>query len=221
MVFCLILLQGIGVFMNKIKLVSLWNPKGGQGKSTFAINLAAAAVEMGLKPLVICQDQQGTSTLFHKAGKLPFEVVQDTPREKPDADIVFFDHQASDWELPDTNLIVMPLLPKRAQYATYMDAYARAETAGKEIITVVTDGQQHRAGEKQTTEYLKSQGAFVVPSSGVFSRAEDEYTTIFNESLNKVYKVAERRREMSQILARILMDHSHIKNEERELVANA
>jgi chromosome partitioning protein len=200
--------------MKKIKIVAIWNPKGGQGKSTFAINLAAAAVQMGLKPLVICQDQQGTSTLFYKAGNLPFEVVGEVPRERPNADIVFFDYQASDWALPDANLIVMPLLPKRAQYATYMDAYARAEAAGKEIITIVTDGQQHRAGEKETTEYLKGQGAFVVPSSGVFSRAESEYKTIFDESLNKVYKVADRRRELMQILGKILIDDSHIEIEE-------
>ena len=46
--------------MKLIKLVSIWNPKGGQGKSTLAINLAASSVELGLKPLVICQDPQGT-----------------------------------------------------------------------------------------------------------------------------------------------------------------
>ena len=42
------------------KLVNIWNPKGGQGKSMIAVNLAAAAVEIKLKPLVICQDPQGT-----------------------------------------------------------------------------------------------------------------------------------------------------------------
>lgn len=202
--------------MSQIKLVSIWNPKGGQGKSTFAINLSAAAFEMGLKPLVICQDQQGTSMLFHKAGNLPFEVLDHFPDKRPDADIIFIDHQASDWKLPDTKLVVMPLVPKRAQYATYADAYARAEAEGKEIITIVTDGQMHRSGEKTTTEYLKSQGAFVVPSSGVFSRGEDEYRTIFDEMFNKVYKVAERRREMQHILARILMDHSHVTSDSKK-----
>ncbi|NDA91228.1 MAG: hypothetical protein EBY20_10100 [Alphaproteobacteria bacterium] len=58
-----------------MKLVSIWNPKGGQGKSTLAINLAAASVELGLKPLVICQDPQGTSLLYYKSGNLPFEVI--------------------------------------------------------------------------------------------------------------------------------------------------
>ena len=206
--------------MSQIKIVSIWNPKGGQGKSTFAINLAAAAVEMGLKPLIICQDQQGTSMLFYKGGNLPFEVLETFPKTKPDVDIVFIDHQASDWEMPNAQLIVMPLVPKRAQYATYADAYQRAESAGKEIITIVTDGQMHRAGEKKTTEYLKGQGAFVVPSSGVFSRSEDEYKSIFDEAFNKVYKVTERRREVSQILARILMDHSHVTTEQTKVVAN-
>ena len=199
--------------MNHIKLVSLWNPKGGQGKSTFAINLAAATVEMGLKPLVICQDQQGTSMLFYQAGNLPFDVIGNFPEQPPEADIVFIDHQASDWELPPTKLVIMPPIPKRAQYATYADAFARAEKAGKEIITIVTDGQMHRAGEKATIDYLKSKGAFVVPSSGVFSRAESDYKTIFDDAFNKVYKVTERRREIQHILARILLDHSHVKAE--------
>jgi len=38
--------------MKEIRLVSIWNPKGGQGKSMLAINLAAASVELGLKPLL-------------------------------------------------------------------------------------------------------------------------------------------------------------------------
>jgi chromosome partitioning protein len=36
-----------------------------------AINLAAAAVQMGLKPLVICQDPQGTSSMIYEGGRLP------------------------------------------------------------------------------------------------------------------------------------------------------
>ena len=140
--------------MKKIKLVSIWNPKGGQGKSMLAINLAAAAVEIGIKPLIICQDQQGTSTNYYKGGNLPFEVITKIPEQQPDADIIFFDHQASDWEVPSNNLLLMPLKPARDQYATYIDAFKRAETMGKKIITVVTDGSGHRQSEKQTVEYL-------------------------------------------------------------------
>ena len=199
--------------MKIIKLVSIWNPKGGQGKSTLAINLAAASVELGLKPLIICQDPQGTSLLYYKSGNLPFEVVNSVPTDRPDADIVIFDHQASDWEVPKNHLIVMPLKPARDQYATYIDAYRRAELLGKKIITVVTDGQEHRANEKDTIDYLKSKGACVIPSSGVFSRAASEYITIFDQKMNKAYKIRERRMEINKILAAILIENEETKND--------
>ena len=199
--------------MKIIKLVSIWNPKGGQGKSTLAINLAAASVELGLKPLIICQDPQGTSLLYYKSGNLPFEVVDSVPTDRPDADIVIFDHQASYWEVPKNHLIVMPLKPARDQYATYIDAYRRAELLGKKIITVVTDGQEHRANEKDTIDYLKSKGACVIPSSGVFSRAASEYITIFDQKMNKAYKIRERRMEINKILAAILIENEETKND--------
>lgn len=195
--------------MKEIKLISIWNPKGGQGKSMLAINLAAASIELGLKPLLICQDPQGTSMLYFRSGNLPFEVVDTIPKSRPDADIVLFDHQASEWEVPTNYLLVMPLKPARDQYATYIDAHRRAETLGKRIITVVTDGQEHRASEKETTAYLKNKGAFVIPSSGVFSRAASEYLTIFDSKMNKAYKIRERRIEISKILGAILIENNN------------
>ena len=193
--------------MKQIKLISIWNPKGGQGKSMLAINLAAASVELGLKPLVVCQDPQGTSMLYFKFRNLPFDVLDSVPNNRPDADIVIFDHQASDWEVPQNYLIVMPLKPARDQYATYIDAYSRAELLGKRIITIATDGQEHRASENETIEYLRGKGAFIIPSSGVFSRASSEYLTIFDPKMNKAYKVQERRMEINKILAAILIEH--------------
>lgn len=188
-----------------MQIISIWNPKGGQGKTMLAINLSAACMEIGIKPLLICQDPQGTALMYYKNGNLPFSVISHIPQNKPDADIIFFDHQASDWEVPDSKVIIMPLKPARDQYATYIDAYKRAEKKGKKILTVVTDSQQHRQSEKITTNFLKEKGAFVVPSSGVFSRASDEYRTIFDAELNKAYKINERRKEMSKILGALLI----------------
>ena len=61
--------------MKEIKLISIWNPKGGQGKSMLAINLAAASVELGLKVIVVCQDPQGTSILYVKTDKQPKDKI--------------------------------------------------------------------------------------------------------------------------------------------------
>lgn len=182
------------------KLVHIWNPKGGQGKSMIAINLAAAAVQMGLKPLVICQDPQGTSSMIHEAGNLPFEVIETIPKEKPDANLVLIDHQASDWQMPQGRLLLMPVKPARTQYKTYLDARKLAEKAGKQIITVVTDAQGHRKEERDTALRLVKKGALEIPSSGVFSRADAQLLTIFDEKMNKAYKVKERRNEFLKIL---------------------
>lgn len=187
-----------------MKTVSIWNPKGGQGKSLLAVNLGGAAIELGLKPLIICQDPQGTSTLFYKSGNLPFEVISEIPKEAPDADIVIFDHQASDWELPPCNLVIMPTKPERSQYATYADAYEMATKAGKQVITVVTDGNMSRKNEKETVLILRKRGAFELRSSVAFSRASDEYRTIFSPDLNRVHNIKDRRMELQAILAAVL-----------------
>lgn len=192
--------------MKEIKLISIWNPKGGQGKSMLAINLAAASVELGLKPLLICQDPQGTSMLYFRAGRLPFQVTDTVPSSRPTADIVFFDHQASDWEVPTNHLLVMPLKPARDQYATYRDAVERAEVLGRKVITVVTDSQDHRSNEKETADYLRAKGAFIIPASGVFSRAASQYLSIFDSDMNKAYKVQERRNDIRRILGAILIE---------------
>jgi len=192
--------------MKQIEIISIWNPKGGQGKSMLAINLAAASIELGLKPLIICRDPQGTSMLYFKSGNLPFEVINVIPSQRPEVDIILFDHQAGDWEVPNNNLIVMPLKPARDQYATYIDAYKRAESLGKRIITIVTDGQEQRPSERETTKYLAEKGAYVIPSSGIFSKAAAEYITIFDPKMNKAYKIRERRAEVSKILGAILIN---------------
>ncbi|PJE78024.1 hypothetical protein CI610_03050 [invertebrate metagenome] len=197
-----------------IKIVSVWNPKGGQGKSMLSINIAAAMVQLGLKPLVICQDPQGTSMLFFRGGQLPFTVMEKIPNKKPAADIIIFDHQASDWAVPEANMLVMPVNPERSQYATYIDAYKRAEKENKHIFTVVTNGQNQRPEERKTTKYLLDKGAFVIPASGVFSRAAGEYRTIFDEALNKAYKIGQRRKELLHIAGAILADKNNGANNE-------
>lgn len=189
-----------------MKIINVWNPKGGQGKSMVTINLAAAAIELGKTVLVICQDPQGTSTLYHNGGNLPFNVVNEPPKIKPNVDIVIIDNQAADWDVPKSNLLVMPFKPARDQYATYSDAYARAEALGKNIISIVTDGNSHRKEEVLVIDKMKSRGSFVIPSSGVFGRAATEYRTIFDDKLNRAYKVKERRKEFIQIMSHILVE---------------
>ena len=189
-----------------MKVAGVWNPKGGQGKSMVAINLTAAAVEIGLRAVVIDRDEQGTSMLYHQAGNLPFEVLADYPRSAPDVDLVLLDHMANDREVPRPPLLVMPVIPKRSQYAAYVEALKIAEAAGKRVITVVTNGDLRREQERAVVLALKQRGAFEIRASGIFSRADNDYRTIYDPALNGAYGVRDRRQEFSFVLATVLQN---------------
>ncbi|MGV6817726.1 MAG: ParA family protein [Thiotrichales bacterium] len=191
-----------------MKIISVWNPKGGQAKSLISINLAAAAVELELKPLVVCDDPQGTSTLFSKGGKLPFEVITALPKTKPDADLVIIDHSAKDWDLPPANIVIMPTKPDRSDIATYQDALALIRPTGKRVIPVITDAQSQRASHVRAVKGMRKAGAFELKSSGVYGRAAEEWRTIFDPELNGAYKVNERRAEFQSILSVVLNHQS-------------
>ena len=153
-----------------MKIVSVWNPKGGQGKSLIALNLAAAAVsELELKPLVLCRDPQGTAMLSYAKGNLPFDVKPSYPKGVVRYDLVIADHVASDWEVPPAPTVIIPTKPVRTDYATFRDALTRLEKAGKRIIQVVTDGSMARRGERAMVLAMRRTGAFEIRSCGAFS----------------------------------------------------
>ena len=187
-----------------MKIVSVWNPKGGQGKSLIALNLAAAASELELNPLVLCRDPQGTTMLAHAKGNLPFDVKPAYSKGSAKYDFVIADHVASDWEVPPAPTVIIPTKPVRTDYATFRDALTRLEKAGKQIIQVVTDGSMARRGERAMILAMKRAGAFEIRSCGAFSRAAEEYRTIFDPAVNRVYGVKERRQEMRAILTAVL-----------------
>ena len=191
--------------MKPINTVSIWNPKGGQGKSMIAINLAASAVQIGLKPILVDQSPQGTLKLYEEEGHLPFDVLLDYPKSKKiDADLMLVDHAAHDRDIPTSPVLVMPVIPQRSQYAKYIDAKNRAKSVGKRIITVVTNGDKRREQERNTILSLQQQGAFEIPASGVFTRADNTCRTIFDPTLNNTYGIRDRRREFAAILSAVL-----------------
>lgn len=192
-----------------MKIVSIWNPKGGQGKSLLALNLAACAVtELGLMPLVIDQDPQGTCQECSKEGKLPFKVIGEIPKERPEqVDLVIIDHQASDWELPPANTVIMPVLPTRTQFKTFSKAYTLAKKSGKTVITVVNNVDLNRKQESNAASELRQEGAFIVQKGSPFGHAEAHLSTIFDDTISSVkdgYKVAERQDEIKSILNAII-----------------
>ncbi len=199
-----------------MKVISVWNPKGGQGKSMIAINLAAAAVEIGLKTIVIDRDPEQQTTLLYQNSKFPFEILADYPKNAPDVDLVIVDHMATDREAPLPPVVVIPVIPKRTQFAAYKHALPILEAAGKRIITVVTGGDKRRSDEKNAVTALKRIGAFEIPQSVVFTHADNSLTTVFDPKLNRVYGVNERRNDFAAILSAALQNQMEAPTEKEQ-----
>ena len=187
-----------------MKVASVWNPKGGQGKSILALNVAAAAVASDMRPVVIDQDPQGTSVIFSQSNALSFDVLPEVPPDAPDCDLVLIDHMANDRSIPRPPLLVMPVIPKRSQYTAYRTAYELAQRSGKQIITVVMNGDRRRPLERDLIFALRRDGALEIRASGVFSRADNEYRTIFDSLFDHVYGITDRRHEVRAVLKAIL-----------------
>ena len=193
-----------------MKIISLWNPKGGQGKSLIALNLAAAAHAQGKNAVVICRDPLGTSTLYHNKGNLPFEVLPAYPMDKPDLDFLIVDHPADDWIMPPSPIVIVPAIPERTQYASFRDALTFLEeqtiennTAPKHIIRVVTNTDYHVLQQVQIAGAMTRAGAFEIRrGASLFTTAAEEYRTIFDSAkqIRTAYGVKDRRYDFNTIL---------------------
>lgn len=193
-----------------MKLISFWNPKGGQGKSTLSINIAGAAVDIGLSVLLVDRDMQGTASIFHEDGHLPFEVVHNLPKENPNVDLIIMDHMASDEEMPISPLLVIPFLPKRSQFKHYTLNSRKAELAGKRIISVVTNTDSRNKVQRQLVNASRKLGVFEVKAGAAFDHADAEYRTIFDKKFNSSSNVDRSRNEMKNLLSSILQNFNSI-----------
>lgn len=185
-------------------VVAIWNPKGGQGKTTLSLNLAAAASKLGLKVMVVSRDIQDDDMSDYGNGTHMFQLASKLPNEKPDVDLVVVDHPAQDFNAPEADRVVCPIVPCSVDYKVYVNARNVLVDAEKEIIEVVNKGDMRIKEERDFMILMRKQGASCIKNRNIFKKAHNQMKTVFDTSFDKTGKIGEPRAEVEGLLARVL-----------------
>jgi chromosome partitioning protein len=144
-----------------MKIITVGNYKGGSGKTTSAVFLVHAFRELGLRPLLVDADPQGSATRWHQQGGLdiPLEamasrsvgrglagmnkkrfdvVVVDTPPVEEEGGIV-------EAALGSSDLAVLTLAPTVLEFERVRDFRASVLAAGRPQLRVLLNRVVHRA----------------------------------------------------------------------------
>lgn len=183
--------------------ISIWNPKGGVGKTTIALNIAAALTCSGKSVIYADLDPQGTASMLAEDNHLPFEVRAEIP--KSGASFLILDHPPGYGELPDSPLVVFPMRPSRPDMQAGLKAM-RALQHSAQVITVFNDCDFRRAVDRATYNQARKTLGFedirIVKNRAVYRVAMNKGRTIFDEALNSAHAIKDARMEIKRILAK-------------------
>lgn len=182
-----------------MKVLSVMGGKGGIGKSTTSINIAAAAtINNGLKVLFCDLDPTGViySRFKKKDNNYPFTVCSGFPKEKPVGyDLIIFDYPAGYNKPPskNTNAVIEVMVPTRivtetlAGYKHLIDGYKSI----KVLNSVEIKNEWHQAPIKA----IEEEGGYIFPYYKSLPYVDNLATHVFDKNCTKFTKIAQARRD--------------------------
>ena len=186
-----------------MKVISVWNEKGGVGKSTIAFHLAGAAVAKGLRVLLIDEDSpQNSCYEMAQDGHVSFDVVTEQPKTRPDVDIVIIDMAPGVDKLPRGN-IVFPYEPSRLAWSKARIHLPRINQIGK-VVRVISKVDTRKSTHQALATKHKAAGAKQVTYWSVYENATNEGRTIFDPALNSADKISKARNEINLIFDEVM-----------------
>jgi chromosome partitioning protein len=216
-----------------MRLISIWTPKGGSGKSTITLNLAACIAEHGHSVGIVDADKQRTLLKIHADGHIPFsivgldkEITGKALKEVTQFDYILvdfapgvgFQHEDGTVRAMDTgyekrmrgileasDIVVSPLTPSRADYQALAEG---VEDVKLKRHFLVANRIDHRLGEdREFLALLTQQGAqySIVSARSVFRRSFNAGMSVFRDGdkLMSLYGAQEARREITYLFNQI------------------
>jgi len=166
-----------------MKIISVWNQKGGVGKSTLSLQLAAGFSAKGLKVGIADLDNQRTClTFFKNAEKPEFTVFKDYPTSKPDLDILICDHSPERNEENDpasmSDLILIPVSPSAIDAWSTIPALDSLSKRHKTKRLVIIN--RFQSSRKLMADFIDTfDHDFVMKERSIYARTIAGFGTVF------------------------------------------
>ena len=182
-----------------MKSIAFWSPKGGVGKTTLALNFAAAAYYSGLKVIVCDIDPQQSAVDIFSDSQLPFSVVPNRPQVIPKVDLLICDYSPTTKNPPSEETV---LIPMRASMLD-LKAIAKANrlVRDKRVIKCVNAVDTRRHEERMLALKLYGDGAHLIKDRSIYVNSLMEGKTVFQKSS---YGATDAQNEMKRLLERVL-----------------
>ena len=173
-----------------MKSIMVINSKGGSGKTTIAVNLAAYCAQNGLNTTLVDLDPQGSSTQWLKERPLNKATIKGTtkynkPVKKTKNSVVIFDVPAAvygsrlDTYIKKANTIVVPVMPSPIDIKAAKDFLNSLRSMGPVIRNKIKVGLVANRARAATNIFLELD-TYLVKEKGL------KYITAFRDNTNYI-----------------------------------
>ena len=173
-----------------MKSIMVINSKGGSGKTTIAVNLAAYCAQYGLNTTLVDLDPQGSSTQWLKERPLNKATIKGTtkynkPVKKTKNSVVIFDVPAAvygsrlDTYIKKANTIIVPVMPSPIDIKAAKDFLNSLRSMGPVIRNKIKVGLVANRARATTNIFLELD-TYLVKEKGL------KYITAFRDNTNYI-----------------------------------
>lgn len=160
--------------------LSVFNPKGGTGKTLLSIQLASAFARTGARVALIDHDPQASALLFSRIAQQQGASVAFVPTNVvvPGFDLYIHDFPPAMQEDFPSRVVVMPTLLDAASFLIFKRGQAAVREMGKTVIPVANRYRSDRTEQRQLVKEFNSN--LVIKDRAVYANAYGKGQTVFD-----------------------------------------